>query len=74
MMRKTIIGLVILSIALLGVFTLANKALRAETSGSDPEVSRKLDNVLSNQKAILQGIAELKQELYIIKVRITQQQ
>lgn len=73
-MRKAVIGLVLLSIALLGVFTLANKALRAETSGGDTELSRKLDNVLNNQKAILQGISELKQELYIIKIRITQQQ
>ena len=74
MMKKTVIGLVILSIVLLGVFTAANKALRAETAGSDSEVSKKLDDVLGNQKAILQAMADLKQELYIIKIRVTQQQ
>jgi len=74
MMRKTVIGLVILSIALLGVFTLANKALRAETAGSDPEVLKKLDDISSSQKAILKALADLKQDLYIIKIRVTQTQ
>lgn len=73
-MRKIIIGLAISSIVLFGVFTAADKALRAETAGSDSEVLKKLDNVLTNQKAILQGMAEMKQELYVIKIRVTQAQ
>jgi len=73
-MKKMIIGLIISSILLFGIFTAADKALRAETAGSDSEVLKKLDDVLGNQKAILQAMADLKQELYIIKIRVTQQQ
>jgi len=74
MMKKMVIGLVILSIVLLGVFTAANKALKAETTGLDQEISKKLDEILNNQKTILQGMADLKQELYTVKIRVTQQQ
>ena len=73
-MRKTVMGLVILSIVLIGVFTAANKALMAETYSSDSSISKKLDEVLNNQKTTLQALEDLKKELYIIKIRVTQAQ
>ncbi|MFH0764375.1 MAG: hypothetical protein V1927_05175 [Candidatus Omnitrophota bacterium] len=73
-MKKLAVSVIILSIALVGVFTLTGKALKAETAGSDSEILKKLDDVLGNQKAILQAMADMKQELYVIKIRVTQAQ
>lgn len=73
-MKKTVLALAISSILLFGIFVAANRTLRAETAGSDPEISRKLQAILNNQETIMAGIAELKQELYVIKIRVTQQQ
>ena len=74
-MKKIILGLVISSIVLFGVFSpAANKALRAETAGSDSEILKKLDDILNNQKTIMQNLSALKEEVYIIKIRVTQAQ
>ena len=43
-------------------------------SGSDSAVASKLDEVLRGQREILDGIAAIKEELKIIKIRVTQQQ
>ena len=44
-----------------------------ETSAQN-DISGKLDQILSNQKAIMDQIASLKQELNVVKIRVTQQQ
>lgn len=38
------------------------------------DISGKLDQILSNQKAIMDQIASVKQELSVVKIRVTQQQ
>ncbi len=53
------------------VFFLASSYAHAEPLAS--ESSRKLDKILETQKQILQQIEEIKQELYVIKIRATQQ-
>ena len=73
-MRKITISLIILFVVLFAIFTAQNKALRAETAVGDSETLKKLDNILSNQKTILQGIADLREALNIVKIRVTQQQ
>lgn len=38
------------------------------------DISSKLDQILSNQKTIFDEIAQIKEELNIVKIRVTQQQ
>ncbi|MDP3730159.1 MAG: hypothetical protein Q8R14_01370 [Candidatus Omnitrophota bacterium] len=74
-MKKNIIVTLIISLAIMaGVLVMSTNSLRAQAAAPDQEISKKLDDILSNQKTILQGMADLKQELYIIKIRVTQQQ
>ena len=46
----------------------------AEGESADPEISKKLDDILANQQAILGELAAIKEELNIVKIRVTQQQ
>ena len=72
--KKVLIG-VVLALALVSLPFIITKATHAQgQSNTQDEMSAKLDQILNNQKTILQGIAELKNELYIIKIRVTQQQ
>lgn len=74
-MKKNIIVTLIISLTIMaGVLVMSANGLRAQGSAPDQEISKKLEDILSNQKTILQGMAELKQELYTIKIRVTQQQ
>ena len=41
--------------------------------GND-EVLKKLDDVLANQQAILTALAQMREEIQIIKIRVTQVQ
>ena len=71
--KKVLIG-AILALALVSLPFVITKATHAQSQSNVDEMSAKLDKVLNNQKEILQGIAELKNEIYIIKIRVTQQQ
>lgn len=46
----------------------------AQNTAADAGIAKKLDDILKNQKTIMQGIESLKSELGIIKIRITQAQ
>lgn len=51
------------------------RVTRAESaSGFDSTVMARLDEVIQNQQKILEGIAGIKEELRIIKIRVTQSQ
>ncbi len=41
---------------------------------NQPDASGKLDQILNNQRIIMDEISSLKQELNIIKIRVTQSQ
>jgi hypothetical protein len=43
-------------------------------AGADPAVTSKIDTVLQNQRAIMADLASIKEELRIIKIRVTQAQ
>lgn len=75
-MKKNIIVTLIISLTIMaGILVMSANNLKAQQGPApDQEISKKLDDILSNQKTILQGMAELKQELYTIKIRVTQQQ
>jgi len=52
----------------------ASQLLHAQTDSADSQIVKKLDEILANQKTFTQDIAFIKEELRIIKIRITQQQ
>ena len=68
---KIAIGVVLTLIALSGLLMFADRAAQAEGVNPDSAVSNKLDHVLENQKAILKELASIKEELNIIKIRVT---
>jgi hypothetical protein len=73
--KKTLPWLCIAAVVLWTLFGTSDKSLRAQSSsGPDADVIAKLDTVLGNQKAILDNLASIKEDLRIIKIRITQQQ
>ena len=75
-MKKNILVVLIISLAIMaGVLVMSANSLKAQQGfATDPEISKKLDDILSNQKTILQSMADLKQEIYTIKIRVTQAQ
>lgn len=69
--KKIIIGLIIALIAVSSLLAFTDRKIEAQEGDSDPEVSKKLDEVLKNQKEILQEIASIKESLEVIKIRVT---
>lgn len=69
--KKIIIGVVIVLIFISALFALANSPIQAQAQDTSPEISKKLDDILKNQKEILKGIASIKDELDVIKIRVT---
>lgn len=69
--NKMMSGLIISLVVIFVLLTAADRRIDAQSATSDSAVSRKLDEVLRNQTAILDGIASIKQELDVIKVRVT---
>jgi len=57
-----------------GIVALERTAMVRAADGDSAAVSQKLDQVLSNQKTILDTLNSVKSELNVIKIRITQTQ
>jgi len=74
MLKKMFIGLAVSIAVICVLIVLTNRPIRAEGQIDNLEVLKRLDQVLADQKAILEGIEALKQEVYVIKIRVTQQQ
>lgn len=71
-MKKNIaIGLIILSV-IAGALIVSTGSLRAQNAAGDSDISKKLDEILSNQKAMMDDMSRMKQEMAIIKIRVTQ--
>jgi hypothetical protein len=64
--------LIIVVTVLLGAAN--HMALAQGSRSSDEDLARKLDTVLSNQQAIMDELAAIKEELKIVKIRVTQSQ
>ena len=74
-MKRTVFMVIVLAVVFVVLFGVTGRAIHAQGSGaSDSTVSVKLDAVLINQKSIMKDLADIKEELRIIKIRITQQQ
>lgn len=74
--RKIFLWLAIVAVVLWTVLDSANRPTQAQSASSpdNAPVIAQLDKVLANQSAILSDLASMKEELRIIKIRITQQQ
>lgn len=73
--KKVLIGIILAAFLLSLPFFLA-KSMYAEdlAQASDQSaVLSKLDQILNNEKVILDQISSMKQELSVIKIRVTQQ-
>lgn len=65
-MTKTVIASALAAALIISAaFLFTDKVLQAQTAESNQEISRKLDEVL-------RGIADIKTELQVIKIRVTQ--
>ena len=72
-MRKILSGLVV-SIVAIAILIAVTERRSGAQGASDADLSAKMDNVLAGQKQILDDMAYIKEELRIIKVRVTQAQ
>ena len=70
--RRTPLGLRVCAIIMVSLFTLASGQIRA--GADDAGVAKKLYEVLDNQEAIMESLSSIKEELKVIKIRVTQQQ
>ena len=66
------IGFVVSAAVVASLLALTGNPVRAQSS--DTDTSRKLDDIMKGQKAIQDDIAAIKQELVVIKIRVTQNQ
>ena len=70
-MKRTLLFIsVFLLLMLSASFTFADTAASKNTDGG--QLIKKLDEILSGQKQVLARLDEVKQELYVIKIRATQ--
>lgn len=72
--KNIVITLTVFLAIVITLIAFTKSAVRAEDEADVAALSAKVDEVLDNQKMILQGLASIKEELNIIKIRITQQQ
>lgn len=70
-MKKILIGSIIFIICFL---ILTHGALRAQSAVNEGDVMAKLKDIASSQKEILDALNSIKEEVQIIKIRITQNQ
>ena len=74
-MRAILIGILIGVIIAGGALLLSDRATRAQDNEmSNTEFIKKLDDIIAMQKKMMDAITSMKQELNIVKIRVTQQQ
>ena len=72
--KKVVIGIVLALILVSLPFILAG-VTHAQAQGIDQSaIQSKLDQILDNQKLIIDQVATIKAELNIVKIRVTQAQ
>ena len=73
--KKAIFTFFISVVVVAALLGMTGRAIHAQSSGaSDSSVLAKLSEILNNQKSIMGDLASMKEELRIIKIRITQSQ
>jgi len=71
MKRNIVAGLIVL-LVIAGVLFISTNSLRAQNVSNDSDILRKLDEILSNQKAMRDDMNLMRQEIAVIKIRVTQ--
>jgi glucosamine 6-phosphate synthetase-like amidotransferase/phosphosugar isomerase protein len=74
MKSKKILAIIVLAVMLAASSSLAQDETQQAPSAELNEIIGKLNEVLSSQKALMEQVASLKEELNIIKIRVTQSQ
>lgn len=73
--KKVIMGFAITIAIIAGLLFMTGQAIHAQNeASSDPALSAKMDEVLSNQKTIMADLGQMKEQLRILTIRVTQQQ
>lgn len=73
--KNIIVGIGISLIVISSLLAFTGRPIWAqEEAGYDQEITKRLDDIVKTQKEILDSIASMKEELKIIKIRITQAQ
>lgn len=72
---KLILSGIAAALIIVAAFALAGSLTYAQQPGSiDPETMQKIDAIADDQKAILAELAQIKEQLRILTIRVTQQQ
>ena len=73
--RKILLGIIACLIVIVALAAMTGVVTHAEGQGTDESsVLAKLDEILNGEKAIMADIAAMREELRVIKIRVTQQQ
>lgn len=71
-MKKILTGAIIFFVGFASALILTHGSLRAEDSSNYSNVLEKLDEVRISQQNILAALNSLKEDIQVIKVRVTQ--
>ena len=73
--NKILIGAITISVLMAAASIFVNRAICADDQSSDQAaILAKLEQILNNEKVLMDEVATMKQELNVIKVRVTQSQ
>jgi len=72
MRRKIFIGFIVMLAITAVSIAIANRPIQAQSASQETDVLKRLNEIASDQKAILTDLAFIKEELRIIKIRVTQ--
>jgi hypothetical protein len=72
--KNILTGLVISLVIIAATLAITNKRIEAQPPSIDPELSNKIEEIRNDQKTILKELAAVRESLYIIKLRVTQNQ
>ncbi len=62
---------ILILIGALGFLVFFASAAKAEKRAAEPEISAKLDDIRKTQQEILNQLEQLKQDIYVVKIRAT---
>ena len=73
--RQILIGIMLVAVLMASAAIFGNSRTHAQDQGVDQaSISAKLDQILNNEKVLMDEIASMRQELNVIKIRVTQAQ
>jgi len=73
--KRIALGMVISLIVIATLFAIMDKpALRAQDPDSEAEIIKRLDTILKNQSDMIARLEDIRSELNIVKIRVSQAQ